>query len=234
MNVSLTLADSYEHITTLADHSVDFICCDPPYNLRRYSTGDIKMSWRKDFNNSIAPWDAIPFHPVEWLTEFKRVLKPTGNIAAFCSYNLLGDWHTAFDPAFDTFQMMVWHKTNPPPKLYRTGFLNSCEVIVWCWDKSHVWNFTRQSEMHNFIETGICQGKERLDCATQKPLKLMQHLIKLATRPGGLVYDPFMGVGSTGEAALMLGRRFIGAELNPHQYKQAVKRLALYYREGEV
>ena len=52
------------------------------------------------------------------------VLKPTGTIFAFTSYNMLGRWHEVFDPAFDTFQFIVWHKTNPPPKLRRVGFLN--------------------------------------------------------------------------------------------------------------
>src|SRR5436305_72148 len=123
-------ADSVEHIKTIPTGSVDFICCDPPYNLRRYSTGNIKMSWRSDFNNDVAKWDDREFLPIEWLYQFQRVLKPTGNIAAFCSYNLLGPWHSSFDPVFDTFQVMVWHKTNPAPKLYRAGFLNSIEHII--------------------------------------------------------------------------------------------------------
>ena len=76
------------------------------------------------------PWDQVTFEPAAWLSEFKRILKPTGTIFAFTSYNMLGRWHEVFDPAFDTFQFIVWHKTNPPPKLRRVGFLNSCELIV--------------------------------------------------------------------------------------------------------
>ena len=47
------------------------------------------------------------------------------------------DCHAAFDPEFDTFQFMVWHKTYPPPKLRRAGFLNSCELIMCAWNKGH-------------------------------------------------------------------------------------------------
>jgi site-specific DNA-methyltransferase (adenine-specific)/modification methylase len=224
----LILGDSSACIKQIPDHSIDLILTDPPYNLGRYSTGNIKMSWRKDFNNDVAEWDTTIFNPAEWLDEFRRVLKPTGTIFAFTSYNLLGQWHQAFDPVFDTFQFMVWHKTNPPPKLRRAGFLNSCELIICAWDKGHTWNFTKQKEMHNFIESPICMGKERVKNPvhpTQKPVKVLSHLIKLATNPGDLVLDPFMGVGSTGVAALKLGRRFIGIEIDPLYFKAATERI---------
>jgi hypothetical protein len=153
-----------------------------------------------------------------WVAEFKRVLKPTGNLFAFTSYNLLGQWHAAFDSEFDTFQFMVWHKRNPPPKLRRAGFLNSCELIVCARNKGHTWNFGKQREMHNFIETPICMGKERLKNPkhpTQKPLKVLEHLLKLGSREGDLVFDPFMGVGSSGVAALNMKRRFLGFDNEP-------------------
>jgi DNA modification methylase len=232
MNTSdtrLHLGDSRDVLRTLPDSSIDLICTDPPYNLGRYSTGNIKMSWRSDFNNDVAGWDHVEFDPGEWLTEFKRVLKPTGTIFAFTSYNLLGRWHEAFDPAFDTFQFIVWHKTNPPPKLYRAGFLNSCELIIAAWDKGHVWNFGRQSEMHNFIEAPICAGRERLKAPkhpTQKPLAVLRRLINFATRPGDVVFDPFMGVGSTGVAAIELGRKFVGVEIDETYFDAAARRIA--------
>jgi site-specific DNA-methyltransferase (adenine-specific)/modification methylase len=237
----LFLGDSFEYIKQISDHSIDFILTDPPYNLGRYSTGNIKMSWRKDFNNDVAEWDTTVFNPAEWLDEFRRVLKPTGNIFAFTSYNLLGQWHQVFDPVFDTFQFMVWHKLNPPPKLRRAGFLNSCELIICVWNKGHTWNFSRQKDMHNFIESPICMGKERVKNPvhpTQKPVKILSHLIKLATKPGDLVLDPFMGVGSTGVAALQLKRRFIGIEIDPQYFKAASKRMeevtpALFLDEAE-
>lgn len=225
---NLILGDSSEHIKNVADQSIDLILTDPPYNLGRYSTGNIKMSWRKDFNNDVAEWDTTIFNPAEWLDEFKRVLKPTGTIFAFTSYNLLGQWHQFFDPVFDTFQFIVWHKTNPPPKLRRAGFLNSCELIVCVWNKGHTWNFTKQKDMHNFIESPICMGRERVKNPvhpTQKPIKVLSRLVKLATNPGDLVFDPFMGVGSSGVAALQLDRRFLGIEIDPTYFKAAEKRI---------
>ena len=228
MTYETFLADSAEHIKTLPDQSIDLILTDPPYNLSPYSTGNMKFDWRSDLNNDLAEWDREEFVPAKWLHEFVRVLKPTGNIFAFTSYNLMGQWHETFDPEFDTFQFMVWHKTNPAPKIRKAGFLNSCELIVCVWNKGHTWNFSKQSEMHNFIETPICMGKERLKDPkhpTQKPVRVLEHCIRLATNSGDLVYDPFMGVGSTGVAALNLGRSFVGAEIDEAYFNAAEKRL---------
>lgn len=220
--------DARNLLAELPDQSIDFICTDPPYNAGLNSAGNISAKWRKDFNNYLADWDQVPFEPKEWKEEFLRVLKPEGNIFVFTSYNLIGKWHEEYDPIFDTFQFMVWHKTNPPPKLRRAGFLNSCELIACMWNAGHTWNFTKQAEMHNFIETPICGGKERLKNpkhATQKPLKVMRRLIELASNPGDVVLDPFAGVGSTGVAALELGRRFIGFEMYEEYVDAAARRL---------
>jgi len=234
--------DAFELIRDIPDNSIDLILTDPPYNLSPYSRGNIKMSWRTDFNNDLAEWDKTEFDPFAWVAEFKRILKPTGNIFGFTSYNLLGKWHEAFDPEFDTFQFMVWHKTNPAPKLYKAGFLNSCELIVVLWNKGHTWNFISQKDMHNFIETSICMGNERLKDPkhpTQKPIKVLKHIIRIATNENDVILDPFMGVGSTGKAALEMNRKFIGFEIDDKYFKAATDRLnhiqsALFVCEGNV
>jgi len=238
----IVLANSFEYIKSMPAASVDLILTDPPYNLSGYSTGNMQFSWRKTINNDVADWDKVTFVPLEWTEDFIRVLKPTGNIFAFTSYNLLGKWHEAFDPLFDTFQFMVWHKTNPVPKIRKAGFLNSCELIVCMWNKGHTWNFTRQRDMHNFIESPICMGRERVKNPvhpTQKPVRVLKHIIRLASKPGDLVFDPFMGVGSTGFAALQLSRKFLGIEVDPVYFKAAETRLKavqpdiLEYRSNE-
>ncbi|NQU04611.1 MAG: site-specific DNA-methyltransferase [Calditrichaeota bacterium] len=219
--------DSAELLKDIPDNHIDFILTDPPYNLSQYSTGNMKFDWRSDINNDLAEWD-VKFDPADYKDEFLRILKPTGNLFSFCSYNLIGRWHEVYDPLFDTFQYFIWHKTNPVPKFRKAGFLNSCEMIVCLWNKGHTWNFGRQSEMHNHFECPICMGKERLKDPkhpTQKPLKLLKHLIGLATNENDLVLDPFMGVGSTGVAAIDMNRRFIGMELEEAYFDAAQKRV---------
>ena len=82
--------------------------------------------------------------------------------------------------------------------------------------------------MHNFIEAPICSGNERVKDPvhpTQKPLRVLRRLIELASAPGDLVLDPFMGVGSTGVAAIELGRRFVGIELDERYVEAARHRI---------
>lgn len=60
---------------------------------------------------------------------------------------------------------------------------------------------------------------------TQKPTALLSHIIKIASDPGDVVFDPFMGVGSTAVAAKICGRKFVGCEIDKKYYAAAQKRL---------
>ncbi len=71
-------------------------------------------------------------------------------------------------------------------------------------------------------------GRERLKNPvhpTQKPIKVLSRLVKFATNPGDLVFDPFMGVGSSGVTALQLDRLFTGIEIDPVYFRAAEKRI---------
>ena len=221
-------ADSRDVIKRIPDNSIDFILTDPPYNLGKHSTGNIPLPGRTPMNNDIAQWDMIDFYPEEWADEFIRILKPTGNLFIFTSYNQIGRWYNCLDHKFDTTNFMIWHKTNPAPKIFKAGFLNSCEMIFTCWNKKHTWNFSSQAEMHNFLESAICMRPERLSNPkhpSQKPVKILKRMIEIASNKGDVVFDPFMGVGSTGVASLELGRRFIGVEIDPSYYAAGKERI---------
>ncbi len=106
--------------------------------------------------------------------------------------------------------------------------LNSCEMIACMWNKGHKWNFSQQNEMHNFFESPICMRPERLSepkHPAQKPVKLLEHIIKIASNENDVIFDPFMGVGSTGVAALKNGRKFIGIEIEKEYFNEAEKRV---------
>lgn len=224
-------ADSKDIIKRIPDNSVDLILTDPPYNLASHSTGNIYLPGRAPMNNDVADWDRINFCPEEWADEFIRILKPTGNLFIFTSYNQLGRWYNCLDHKFDTTNFMIWHKTNPAPKIFKAGFLNSCEMIFTCWNKKHTWNFISQAEMHNFVESPICMRPERLNNPkhpAQKPIKILKKIIEIASNKEDIIFDPFMGVGSTGIAALQLGRRFIGVEIDKSYFDAAKKRIETY------
>ena len=82
-NYKIHLGDSCELIKQIPSASIGLILTDPPYNLSQYSTGNIKLAWRKEINNDLADWDRKEFKPSDLVEEFKRILKPTGNIFAF-------------------------------------------------------------------------------------------------------------------------------------------------------
>ena len=219
--------DSKEIIRRIPDNSIDFILTDPPYNIGKHSTGNIPLPGRSAINNDVAEWDMIDFNPEEWADEFIRILKPTGNLFIFTSYNQLGRWYKCLDHKFDTSNFMIWHKTNPAPKIFKAGFLNSCEMIFTCWNKKHTWNFISQAEMHNFVESPICMRPERLSDPkhpAQKPVSILKKMIKIASNKGDIIFDPYMGVGSTGVAALDLDRRFIGVEIDESYFCAAKKK----------
>ena len=230
-------ADSRDIIKCIPDNSVDFILTDPPYNLGQHSTGNIPLPGRTAMNNDVAEWDMIDFNPEEWADEFIRILKPTGNLFIFTSYNQIGRWYNCLDHKFDTSNFMIWHKTNPAPKIFKAGFLNSCEMIFICWNKKHTWNFISQAEMHNFIESSICMKPERLSNPrhpAQKPIVILKKMIEIASNENDIVFDPFMGVGSIGVAALDLNRRFIGVELDETYFEAAKKRIDTVLSQGNL
>lgn len=220
--------DSKLVIQRIPDQSIDFILTDPPYNIGKHSTGNIPLPGRSPMNNDLAEWDWKDFNPEEWVEEFIRILKPSGNLFIFTTYNQLGRWYDCLDHRFDTTNFMVWHKTNPAPKIFKAGFLNSCEMIYTCWNKGHTWNFISQKEMHNFIESPICMRPERLSNPkhpAQKPLSILRKMIDIASNPNDIIFDPFMGVGSVGVAALEKGRKFIGVEVLQEYFDAAKLRI---------
>ena len=226
-NFEIKNGDAFQLIKEIPDNSIDLILTDPPYNLGEHSTGNLSFENRADINNDIEEWDK-GFDPTLLMDDFIRVLKPTGNLFIFCSYNLIGKYHELLDDKFDSFNFMAWHKTNPTPKFRKAGFLNSIELIVACWNKGHNWNFGKQNEMHNFIEGPICMGSERLKDPkhpTQKPIYPLKHILNIASNEGDVVLDPFMGVGSTGVASLQLNRKFMGFELEEKYFNASEKRL---------
>lgn len=212
----------------MKSNSVDLILTDPPYNISQHSRGNIVRYGKSTLNNDIAEWDKIKINPKEYVASFKRILKPNGNIIVFAGYNQFGEWYDAFNGVFDTLQVFVWHKTNPPPKVFKNGFCNSCEFAVMLWNKGHKWNFSTQDEMHNFYECSICSAPERIRNPfhpTQKPLKLINHLLKISSNQGDVVFDPFMGVGTTGVSAIMNKRKFVGCDIDPIYVSAANSRI---------
>ena len=225
--------DCLEYLKTLPDDSVDLVVTDPPYNVSQKK--DLKygrLSIRKNFGE----WD-FGFDPEPVLRELKRVLKPKGQIFVFCSTEQIPIYMSAFKKDWHFRNLLVWYKTNPAPRLSKTNFVFANEYILYAINDPKTkpgqvtFNWQGHKEMHNTIITPALQGKERLKKngkalhPTQKPLSILKKIIQIASKPGDIVLDPFIGVGSTAVACKETKRNYLGCELDRRYYQTAVKRL---------
>lgn len=148
----------------------------------------------------------------------------------FCSTQKTADVLAAAEKAglyFKTFG--VWHKTNPLPRNMKIDFLHSVEMWGYFLKDAKTGTFNGEEKpVHDFVSCPIAMGKERQAGGghiAQKPVKLMEHFVQLLSNRGEIVLDPFMGTGTTGVAALRLGRSFIGVEKDAKYFDISKARL---------
>ena len=228
---------------------VDAVIVDPPYNTANKNTK--KLDGRKDRSSDFGKWDYFEddeflVFTQKWIEIIKPILKENGNLVLFCKLEYISDIKRIYEKlGFKHHATIIWHKTNPAPQIRKNGFLSSSEAILWAtkgFDNkkiSYTFNFLSQREMHNFIETPICMGRERTKHPTQKPRKVISHLIKIFTKENDWILDCFAGSGTLADAANELGRNTISIENDRGFYRIMSNRLkdiknarVLRYRNG--
>lgn len=232
--------DTLEIMRSLPDDSVDCIWTDPPYNL---SNDGITCIAGKMVKVNKGEWDRSRGAEMDhefnkaWLAECRRLLKPNGAIW------VSGTTHVYPSVAFAMQELgyrilndIVWEKPAPPPNLGCRCFTHSTEIIFWAAKSKksrytfHYEDMKRENgdkQMKNLwrIKPPGADEKTFGKHPTQKPVALVARCLRASTSRGDLVFDPFAGSATTGVAALGLGRRFIGAEMNPEFVRLAAKRL---------
>ena len=220
----LITGDSLKIVQKIREGIFDAVIVDPPYHTANKNIK--KLKGRKNISADFGEWDYfeddeyLKFNYL-WLHQCFRVLKKSGNLLTFCKLEYVSDIRRIYEKiGFKHHGTIIWHKTNPVPKIRKTGFLSSCEALLWTtkgFDEkkvSYTFNFSTQKEMHNFIETPICMGLERTKHPTQKPLKVIKHLVKIFTNKNDLILDCFAGSGTLAIAAEELGRRSVDIEID--------------------
>lgn len=161
-----------------------------------------------------------------WIKEGARVLKPGGGMVIFNSWlHLRSIANACEDNGLTIKDVLRWEKNNPMPRNRDRRYIVDYEFALWVVKKGK-WTFNRQDEKYQrpkFVYP-VPNGKKRVH-PTQKPVELMEELIKIHSNENDIVLDPFMGSGSTGVAALNLNRRFIGIELDDKYFDIAKNRL---------
>ena len=212
------LGDCLEEMKKMPDMSVDLILTDPPYGIsRQLNCKNQRLGTTAKLNFDFGEWDKFN---IEWFNE--AVKKTRGWIITFCAKKDIGKyWEILEKEGFIAIDTVAWVKPDPLPLNAKSRFLNAWEAIVVGKRGGAHWG---SNYLHNVLKYQAPKGKNRVH-PTQKPLGLIEELIKVTTKEGDIVLDPFIGSGTTAVACKMNNRRFVGFEINPEYYKMAKERL---------
>ena len=219
----------------IPDNSVDLVLTDPPYNLGIFmKERGTNMEKLRPNHFAFQGWDDLDFKTWceqmdQFLSECRRILKKKGALVIFMAVIKVETIITlAQKNGFYYKTTGVWHKKNPIPRNMNLHFLNSNEPWIYFINDGTTGTFNNNGKpVHDFIETATISVSERKkgNHPTQKPIKLLSHFINLLSNNGEVVFDPFMGAGSTGVACLKLNRKFIGIDINEEYVNTTIKRL---------
>lgn len=239
-SVRLLKGNCIEILNQARENSVDMIFADPPYFL---SNGGITCHAGKMVSVNKGKWDkskgVAENHKftLEWLRACQRVLKPNGTIW------VSGTTHIIYSVGFAMQELgykilndIIWYKRNAPPNLSCRYFTHSTEIVLWAAknEKSkHYFNYklmkkiNQGKQMRNVWEISAPPAEEKKfgKHPTQKPVELLKRIILASTVEGDLVLDPFCGSSTTGVAAVLLNRKYVGIDLEDEYLAVSVKRL---------
>jgi modification methylase len=239
--------DCIEAMRSLPSASVDLVFADPPYNLQL--GGDLARPDGSHVDAVTDHWDQFASFAAydqftrEWLTEARRILKPSGSLWVIGSYhNIFRVGAILQDLGFWILNDVVWRKANPMPNFKGTRFTNAHETLIWAsmGEKAkYTFNYRLMKTLNDELQMRsdwvlpICSGQERLKKdgtkvhPTQKPEALLYRVMLATTNKGDVVLDPFFGTGTTGAVAKRLGREWIGCERESVYREAALERIEL-------
>lgn len=229
MSVRLILGDCIEAMRMMPDQSVDMILTDPPYGHNNHA-GDLNArlnDHRALESKPIQNDDPESFRTVmdAMLTEAARVLKQD----CCCCCGGGGGPRPTFawvadrmdNKGLSFFHSVIWDKRNPGLG-WRYRRQHEMVMVAHRQGGKLAWADDKVTARNIYSEM---PPKNRAH-PNEKPVGMMRHFIQLHTRPGQVVLDPFMGGGTTGVAAVELGREFIGIELDADHFVTAERRIA--------
>ncbi|MEV1042365.1 site-specific DNA-methyltransferase [Streptomyces sp. NPDC050204] len=233
-NWTLHHGDSLTILPTLTT-PVDAVICDPPYNSGgrtnserkaqsargKYVSGDAQHSLA-DFDGDNRDQRGYTYWLGLVLAESYRITRPGGSLLTFTDWAQLPATTDALQAAGWTWRGIIpWRK--PISRPVKNGFRRECEYALWG-SRGDPLRHAPTIYLPGMLEGSQPRGSNRVHI-TQKPLDVMQQLVRIAPA-GGTVLDPFTGSGTTGVAALTEGRKFVGIEASAHYADIARERLA--------
>lgn len=235
----LICGDAIEEMSRLPAGCTDLVIADPPYNLGKdYGTTRDMKAW-KEYQSFTR----------DWLAQAVRLLKPTGSIYVFMGVRFISKLFALLeDDFFLNFNgWITWHYTQGMGR--KKGFSPRHEDVLY-FTKSNRFTFNlddiripqkyyRQrnnmaganpGDVWRFSHVHYCSA-EREEHPTQKPEALMERMIRASSNSDDLVLDPFVGSGTTCRVASVLGREWIGIDINPEYIAMAKRRISSAFEQ---
>ena len=242
--------DSFKLLKQFNEKSFDMVFADPPYFL---SNGGVSCHSGKQVSVNKADWDKaltvqdkIKFNR-KWIKACKRILKDNGSIWISGTFHNIYCVGVALElEGFSIINNITWVKPNPSPNLVCRCFTNSTETILWARKQlapskkgRHTFNYQLMKgenggkQMKDVWLLPLPSKKEKKfgKHPTQKPLSVLDRIIKASTKEGDLVLDPFNGSGTTGIACVLNHRNYIGID-NDINYLEISKQRYLDIMKG--
>tara|TARA_R110001583_G_scaffold114863_1_gene265272 strand:- start:2317 stop:3189 length:873 start_codon:yes stop_codon:yes gene_type:complete len=225
-NFKLIKGDCRKEIPKL-EEKFDLVFADPPYFL---SGGGDTIHSGKIVPVHKGNWDKTTTKRImsnfnrKWLIEVRAKMKDNASLMISGSFhNIFNIAEILSDLDFKVLNAITWQKTNPPPHLACRYFTHSTEVIIWARKhekKAHYYNYDLMKEVNGnkqmkdvWILPAIAPWEKKFGKhPTQKPLSVLTRIILAASKPNDLILDPFSGSATTGIAANLLGRKYVGID----------------------
>lgn len=229
MKYNLYNEDCIEVMRNMPEGSIDLVCTDPPYLIPKTTGGGTcnKVSHLSKALDNLKPLGIHKGYNIDLMAqEIDRIQGGNINAYFFCNKEQLYEYLTVYVGKHRCrYDILLWHKTNAMPT-YSNKYLSDKEYILYfrkgkgrtfpqCYDDAR----TVFTSPLNTVE------QKRYSFPTVKPLHIVETLIRNSSRPGEVVFDPFTGSGTTAVAALNLGRRFTGCEIDRNTYRNALIRI---------
>lgn len=209
------------------DFKFDMIFADPPYFLSNggisYQAGKVVCVDKGEWDKGGSPESIMEFNR-KWLSLCREKLKDNGTIwISGTHHNIFSIANALTELGYKILNVITWAKTNPPPNISCRFFTYSTEFIIWARKSPrvpHKYNYRLMKAINNGKQmTDVWRlpaiGRWEKSCGkhpTQKPLPLLARIILASTDKYDWILDPFAGSSTTGIAASLCSRRFLGIE----------------------
>lgn len=224
-DATLYLGDCRDILPTL--QKVDAVITDPPYSETTHSNA--KSNRGKGHGNKAIDFCSLTTEELEQVIYLCGLLCDRWLVSTM-EWRHIAEFEAAPPNGWEVVRFGVWVKTNPMPQISADRPAQGWEGIAYMHStrgEKKRWN--GGGSHGNYIGPVVTNG----DHPTGKPIPMFSQFVERFTDEGETILDPFMGSGTTGVAAIQMGRKFIGIEREPKYFEIACRRIEEASKQGD-